>query len=88
LTFWSDRLAGISRAAGASAEGPRRPGGDADARSTLERSPLYPRLPVVERNAVVDLDDDQFFALRNPTALSIPSLLTTTAPALLAAARM
>jgi len=63
-------------------------GGDTDARSTLERSPLYPGLPVVERNAVVDLDDDQFFALRNPTALAIPWLLTTTAPTLLEAAQM
>jgi iron complex transport system substrate-binding protein len=60
--------------------------GDTDARSALEAGPLWPGLPVVERGAVVDLDDDQFFALRQPTALSIPWVVENVAPALAEAA--
>jgi ABC-type Fe3+-hydroxamate transport system substrate-binding protein len=60
--------------------------GDTTARDALEASPLYAGLPVVERGGVVDLDDDQFFALRQPTALSVPFAIETVAPALAAAA--
>ena len=61
-------------------------GGDSGAREALEASPLYPSLPAVERGAVVDLDDDQFFALRQPTVLSVPYIIESVAPALAEAA--
>ena len=35
---------------------------------------------------MVDLDDDQFFALRQPTALSIPWVIEGVVPALVEAA--
>ena len=60
--------------------------GDTTARDALEASPLYAGLPVVERGAIVDLDDDQFFALRQPTALSVPYAIESVAPALTEAA--
>jgi iron complex transport system substrate-binding protein len=60
--------------------------GDSEARSAVESSPLWATLPVVERGAVVDLDDDQFFALRQPTALSIPWVIEAVVPALVEAA--
>lgn len=61
-------------------------GGDTGAREALEGSPLYPSLAAVERGAVVDLDDDQFFALRQPTVLSVPYIIESVAPALAEAA--
>lgn len=60
--------------------------GDSGARDALEASPLYPSLSAVERGAVVDLDDDQFFALRQPTILSVPYIIESVAPALAEAA--
>ena len=57
-----------------------------EARSTVEASPLWATLPVVQRDAVVDLDDDRFFALRQPTALSVPWLLDYVVADLAAAA--
>jgi iron complex transport system substrate-binding protein len=61
-------------------------GGDTGARDALEASPLYPSLSAVERGAVVDLDDDQFFALRQPTILSVPYIIESVAPVLAEAA--
>lgn len=61
-------------------------GGDDGARDALEASPLYPSLSAVERGAVVDLDDDQFFALRQPTILSVPYIIESVGPALAEAA--
>jgi len=61
-------------------------GGDGGARDALEASPLYPSLSAVERGAVVDLDDDQFFALRQPTILSVPYIIESVGPALAEAA--
>jgi iron complex transport system substrate-binding protein len=62
-------------------------GGDAAAQAELERDPLFTRLDVARRGAVTVLDDEQFYALRQPTALSIPYLLDTVAPQLANAAR-
>ena len=61
-------------------------GGVTAAREALEASPLYPSLGAVERGAIVDLDDDQFFALRQPTVLSVPYIVDSVAPALAEAA--
>jgi iron complex transport system substrate-binding protein len=61
-------------------------GGDTAARQAFEASPLYAALPVVERDAIVDLDDDQFYALRQPTALALPWAVETVAPGLIEAA--
>jgi iron complex transport system substrate-binding protein len=62
-------------------------GGDAAAEADFLADPLVTRLPVVRRGAVVVLDDQQFYALRQPTALSIPYLLDEVAPRLAEAAR-
>jgi iron complex transport system substrate-binding protein len=62
-------------------------GGDPTAQSAFEADPLVTRLPVVQRGAVVALDDQQFYALRQPTALSLPYLLDAVAPRLAEAAR-
>jgi iron complex transport system substrate-binding protein len=61
-------------------------GGDAGAAASLDDNPLFAALPVVERGGVVELDGDEFYALRQPTALSIPYLLDGVAPRLLDAA--
>lgn len=62
-------------------------GGDAQARSTLGRNPLYGRLPVVQRGAVVNYDYDEFIGLRNPSPLSVPWLLDRIVPRLSEAAK-
>jgi iron complex transport system substrate-binding protein len=62
-------------------------GGDSAAQAEFEADPLVARLPVVQRGAVVTLDDEQFYALRQPTALSLPYLLDEVAPRLAEAAR-
>ena len=64
-------------------------GGDAASRSALESSPQWPGLSVVTRDAVAalhDVDDDHFFALCQPTALSIPRAIESVAAGLIAAA--
>lgn len=57
-------------------------GGDAEARRTLEQNPLFERLPVVQRGAVVNYDYDEFIGLRNPSPLSIPWIVDRIAPRL------
>jgi iron complex transport system substrate-binding protein len=61
-------------------------GGDTAARSALEAAPGWSTLGAVTRGALVDIDDDQFFALRQPTALSVPWAIASVAPALVEAA--
>ena len=39
-----------------------------------------------DQDAVVDVDDDQFFALRQATALSVPWAIDSVAPGLIAVA--
>jgi hypothetical protein len=53
----------------------------------FEADPLVSRLPVAQRGATTMLDDQQFYALRQPTALPIPNLLDEVAPRLADAAR-
>jgi iron complex transport system substrate-binding protein len=62
-------------------------GGDAAAEAEFLADPLVARLDVVQRGTVTVLDDQQFYALRQPTALSIPYLLDEVAPLLADAAR-
>lgn len=57
-------------------------GGDAEALRTLQQNPLYERLPVVQRGAVVTYDYDEFIGLRNPSPLSIPWIVDRIAPGL------
>lgn len=57
-------------------------GGDAEALRTLQQNPLYERLPVVQRGAVVTYDYDEFIGLRNPSPLSIPWIVDRIAPRL------
>jgi iron complex transport system substrate-binding protein len=62
-------------------------GGDTAAQAEFTADPLVTRLPVAQRGAVTVLDDQEFYALRQPTALSIPYLLDDVAPRLAEAAR-
>jgi iron complex transport system substrate-binding protein len=62
-------------------------GGDPAAQAAFDADPLVTRLSAVRRGAVVWLDDEQFYALRQPTALSLSYLLDEVAPRLAAAAR-
>ncbi|MEQ3552962.1 ABC transporter substrate-binding protein [Pseudonocardia nematodicida] len=62
-------------------------GGDAAARSALEQNALFAQLPVVQRDAVVTYDYDEFIGLRNPSPLSVPWVLDRIAPRLSEAAQ-
>ncbi|WP_344019956.1 iron-siderophore ABC transporter substrate-binding protein [Pseudonocardia kongjuensis] len=62
-------------------------GGDAEARTALEQNALFERLPVVQRDAIVTYDYDEFIGLRNPSPLSIPWILDRIAPRLSEAAQ-
>jgi iron complex transport system substrate-binding protein len=62
-------------------------GGDTAQAEEFLADPLVARLDVVQRGAVTVLDEQQFYALRQPTALSIPYLLDEVVPGLAEAAR-